>query len=123
MHPYPAKPFGALPEQAVQASPPTVRIPHPQLGYLLKPTMATKPLGNKKLKLDPVFTQHFFHCTGHAEQLLLYSYGTICYLKVNTKVSIFFFSIPHTYKQKIPAIGGTVHKAACFFVVSFIAQG
>lgn len=39
MHPYQAKPFGALPEQATHVSPPTVRILHLKLAYLLKPTL------------------------------------------------------------------------------------
>lgn len=123
MHPDQAKPWGALPERDPRARPPSVRTLHPKLGYLPNPPPApwvpNPSLGNKKLQLHPVVTQHFFHCTGHAEQLLSYSYSTTC--PTNFSV-IFFFSIPHIYKQKNSSCLWNSAQSCLLPVVSCIAQ-
>ena len=88
------------------------------------PFVPNPSLGNKKLKLDPVFTQHFCHCTGHAEQLLLYSYGTILYLRVNTIGLVwFFFQFSTHIKAKNSSYLWNSAQSRLLSVASFIAQG
>lgn len=105
MHPYQAKPHPKT---------------HPG-NETWAPCVPNPSLGNKKLKLDPVFTQHFFHYTGHAEQLLSYSSGTICYLKVNPKVFSFQYSM-HIQAKNSSHLWNSAQ--SCLpSVVFFIAQG
>lgn len=106
MHPYQAKPFGALPEQTTQVSPPAVRIPHLRLPYLLKPTLAVKPellsfhITSGKQETRTRSSSHpAFFSLHRTRRTTLYSYGIIRYLKVNTNISI-FFPVFHTHTSK-----------------------
>lgn len=88
------------------------------LGSLQAKSISGKQLTRNSDRLHPAF---FFHCTGHAEQLLLYSYAIAQYLGVNTKLKNFFSAFHTLSSKKFKVLLKQYPKPPS--VVSFIAQG